>query len=157
MRLVFRTLLASVFVGLVVALGYGGFSHSRVRAQTYSAHVVMVDNEAPFVPAGNPDIGSYGFAPQHVSVQQGQSIAFDNPASNKRPHTVTSITWSGMPPARTLASGTMFDSSPTADQYIVPGSSWTLDTSAMAPGQYLYFCSIHPWMTGSFSVEPAAQ
>src|SRR5207249_4883363 len=77
------------------------------------------------------------------------------PAGNTYPHTVTSITWTGMAPTRTLTSGLLFDSSPTREQYLLPGDSFTLDTTTLDPGQYLYYCTLHPWMVGSITVAPA--
>jgi plastocyanin len=40
---------------------------------------------------------------------------------------------------------------------IQPGNTWTLDTSTLeAPsGQYTYYCWLHPWMVGNFTVMPA--
>jgi len=95
-----------------------------------------------------------------ISLVEGTSwllgLEFDNPAGNNFPHTVTSITWTGQAPDRTLASGQAFNSSPTRADYIMPGSSYILDTSTLMPGQYLYYCAIHPWMVGTFTVTPAS-
>jgi plastocyanin len=154
MRLATRTLLASALVALVAALGLGAIAHSRAIA--YNAHVEMIDNDAAFRPAGNPGIGIWGFGPEHLSVTQGDQIVFDNPAGNKQSHTVTSLSWTGSSPYRSLDVGAKFDSSPTRDQAIAPGSSWSLDTSTLDPGQYDYYCSIHPWMVGSFTVTAPA-
>lgn len=86
---------------------------------------------------------------------KGEKITFDNPAGNNRPHTVTSITWSGTAPTRTLESGTKFDSSPTLEMRITPGNSFTLDTTDLDAGNYVYYCTLHPWMVGTFTVTPA--
>jgi plastocyanin len=118
-------------------------------------HVMMVDNDAQPYPAA-VGVGYYAFAPVHITVAQGQQIVFDNPSTNLRPHTVTSLSWTGRSPYRDLQVGTAFDSSPATDDVITPGSSWTLDTSALDPDQYTYYCTVHPWMTGTFTVVPAA-
>ena len=34
----------------------------------------------------------------------------------------------------------------------MPGSSFVLDTSTLDAGQYVYYCTIHPWMVGTFTV-----
>jgi plastocyanin len=133
-----------------------------VRAQrhatAFTPRVTIIQNDAQFSPADAEGVGQWSYAPDHLAVMQGEQIEFDNPATNSFPHTVTSITWTGMAPARTLASGQAFDSSPTRETYIQPGQSWTLDTSTLMPGQYLYYCTIHPWMAGSFTVlAPAGQ
>jgi plastocyanin len=129
---------------LVAVTGLGG---GHVAA--YTPRVLMVDNDAPFAPAGNPGLGLWGFAPAHLAVYQGEALVFENPATNKRPHTVTSLTWGGTPTARTLESGTLFDST-----IVMPGNTFTLDTTPLPPGQYVYYCTLHPWMLGTVTVEP---
>ena len=77
-----------------------------------------------------------------------------NPASNKRPHSVTSISLGGMPFENSLVAGARFDSSPTREALVTPGNSWVLDTSGLDAGNYAYYCRIHPWMVGQVSVLP---
>jgi hypothetical protein len=55
---------------------------------------------------------------------------------------------------RTLTHGAAFDSSPTREEVLMPGSSWSLDTSSLEAAQYLYYCWLHPWMVGSITVSP---
>lgn len=131
-------------------------SSATVQAQTVkdASRVTIYDSNVNFTP-GNPAEGEWGYAPVHIAVKQGASIEFDNPASNNFPHTVTSIGWSGTAPDRTLTSGVQFNSSPTKDAYIMPGASFTLDTTTLDPGQYDFYCTIHPWMVGTLTVEPA--
>jgi plastocyanin len=45
-----------------------------------------------------------------------------------------------------------FDSLTVAPNGILPGTSFTLDTSNLAPGTYHYFCDFHPWMQGTLTV-----
>jgi plastocyanin len=119
--------------------------------------IMIVDMEAPGVP-GNPEQGSWGFSPFHVNAVKGDTIMFMQGENAFRPHTVTSITWSGQAPTRELASAKTFDSSPSQAEYLQKGMSWTLDTSALDPGQLLYYCTIHPWMVGTISLAaPAAE
>ncbi|HZU78040.1 MAG TPA: plastocyanin/azurin family copper-binding protein [Dehalococcoidia bacterium] len=142
-------LAAALLAGLVRSGTPVGPVHAQAVKDT--ARVVIVDSNATFSPA-NEYLGQWGFAPSHVTVTQGEPIEFDNPAGNFFPHTVTSITWSGSPTSRTLTVGAAFNSSPTNDAFLTPGTSFTLDTSTLQPGQYLYFCSIHPWMVGTITV-----
>jgi plastocyanin len=114
---------------------------------------VPVSNNTPSLT--DPYTGTWSFAPSHLYVRQGTPVEFDNPSTNSFPHTVTSLTWSGSPTNRTLASGTLFNSSPTNAEFIRPGGSWTLDTSSLTPGLYVFYCSLHPWMSGTITVAPA--
>ncbi|MHB8574774.1 MAG: cupredoxin domain-containing protein [Dehalococcoidia bacterium] len=157
MRFAARFFVAAAAVTAGLAIGGGSGSHGLVHAQMVkdTARVVIVDGNDSFTP-GNDFLGNWGFAPGHVAVHQGETIEFDNSAGNAFPHTVTSITWTGAAPDRTLVSGDTFNSSPTKADYVMPGSSWVLDTSTLDPGQYVYYCAIHPWMVGTFTVEPAS-
>lgn len=152
MRRISRFLAAPVLMALVLAASATVVLHARTNA--YTARVIMYDNDGQFNFV-DPGTGEWTFAPSHVEVAQGEPIVFENPASNKRPHAVVSIAAGGTPFDRTLTSGSLFNSSPTAADLIMPGNSWTLDTSSLEPAHYTYFCSLHPWMVGSFTVtEP---
>lgn len=153
MRMVARTLIASAILGLGLAAGSGVHAHSGALAAT--PRVLMYDNDGSFQGI-DPVLSEWGFIPDTLVVSQGAQIVFDNPASNLRPHSISSISWSGAPPHNTLDIGAKFNSSPTADQFIMPGSTWTLDTATLDPGRYDFFCSIHPWMVGSITVTPAS-
>lgn len=148
---------ATALVGML-SFGAAHVLRPNTAAQAQAAkdapRVTIYDTNVNFT-AGNPAEGEWGFAPAHIAVPQGTQIEFDNPASNNFPHTVTSIAWSGTAPDRTLDSGTQFNSSPTKDAYIMPGGSYILDTSTLDPGQYDFYCTIHPWMVGTLTVEPA--
>jgi plastocyanin len=119
--------------------------------------VTIVDQEAPAVP-GNPAQGAWGYSPFHVDAVKGDTITFVQSETAFRPHTVTSISWTGQAPTRELASATTFDSSPSQAEYLQKGMTWTLDTSSLDPGHILYYCTIHPWMVGTVSLTaPAAE
>ncbi len=157
MGLRLRTLAGLGVAGAVVLTCWqAGVQHTPLaRAQTVKnmARVTIVDSNVAFDATGIEKEGYWGFGPQHIDVHQGDQIQFDNPTSNNFPHTVTSSSWGGTPVARTLDSGLKFNSSPTREESITPGGSWLLDTSTLTPGQYLYYCTIHPWMVGTLSVE----
>jgi plastocyanin len=149
---------ATLVLATASLVGVRGHIHSGATAHAQQVkdtpRITLEDSNASFA-AGNTYLGTWSFAPAHVAVTRGEMVEFDNPSSNYFPHTVTSLSWSGTAPDRTLASGTLFNSSPTKDQYIAPGSSWMLDTSTLDPGQYVYYCTVHPWMVGTLTVEPA--
>lgn len=160
-RIMGRRAVVRAAVGLVVAgtltIGAGApieVGHGATVAAAAPARVLMYDNGGIFAP-GDVDTGMWTYTPNHIDVVKGEPIEFVNPAGNARPHTVTSISASGPVPTRTLASGMLFDSSPTREDFISPGSTWTLDTSTLDAGQYTYYCTIHPWMVGTFTLTPA--
>lgn len=151
MRTAIRSIVAAFLFGLVLAGGSGFAAHQTATA--YTPRVIMIDNDGTFTP-GDEGTGMWGYSPAHLSILQGEPIVFDNPASNFRPHNVVSITYSGDAFARVLESGSRFNSSPTRETLVTPGNSWTLDTTDLGPGHYLYYCSLHPWMLGTFTVTP---
>jgi plastocyanin len=141
---------------LVLALTLGLFWVADVTlASAYSPTVTMIDNDAP-TPNQSIDIGQgyWGYGPQLVHVKRGEQVTFTNPATNRRPHSVTSITLGGMPFENNLVAGARFDSSPTRETLVTPGSSFSLDTSTLDAGNYAYYCRIHPWMVGQLTVLP---
>jgi plastocyanin len=151
MRTVARILSGSLLIGLVLVLGTGAKSHSSALAST--ARVFLYDNDGAFR-GGDPATGLWGFYPNQLAVVQGAPIVFESASVNHFPHTVTSFSVSRSGATRTLESGTEFASSPTPDLNITPGTSYTLDTSSLDPGHYAFYCSIHTWMVGSFTVMP---
>jgi plastocyanin len=78
-------------------------------------------------------IDNFAFAPQHLTVKAGTTVTWTN--EDDIPHTVTS-------------SNKAFRSKAldTNDKF-----SFTFTT----PGEYEYFCSLHPHMTGAIVVEAA--
>lgn len=76
------------------------------------------------------DIDQFTFTPQQVTVKAGTTVTWIN--DDDVPHTV--------------ASSTKFFKSKALDKF-----SFTFTT----PGNYEYFCSIHPHMTGAIVVEAA--
>jgi plastocyanin len=85
---------------------------------------------------GNPD-----YDPDEVTVKKGNTILVDN--VDTMPHTVTNGK-SGSDPT----SGKLFDTS-----IINGGDSAEMDTSTIDAGTYPYYCMVHPYMTGSLTVE----
>lgn len=149
MRPVVRLLVVPLLLGFALVVGSGALAQQPSGPP--APRVLMFDNGGTFAP-GDPATGQWTYVPAHITVTRGETITFDNPAGNFRPHTVTSITWEGQAPTRTLISGARFDSSPTREALIMPGGSFALDTTDLEPGHYLYYCTLHPWMVGTFTV-----
>jgi plastocyanin len=116
---------------------------------------VFVDNDAPPVNQGiDAKQSAWGYGPTQIVVTKGEMVTFMNPADNKRPHSVTSLSLAGPSFENGMAAGAKFDSSPSRETLVTPGNSWTLDTGTLDPGTYAYFCRIHPWMVGEVTVLP---
>lgn len=103
-----------------------------------------------YLPSGsvnaNPTDTTAPFLVDYPTVQ-GDSITFTN--ADTHPHTVTACLapCTALHPERSAA----FDGD-------IPqlGDQFTIDTSRLPAGKYHYFCEMHPWMRGSFSVSPRA-
>jgi plastocyanin len=78
---------------------------------------------------GNPD-----YEPDPVTVQQGDGVEWVN--EDNAPHTVTS-TQEGV-----------FDSG-----LINPAASWVLNSAEIAPAEYEYFCTLHPFMVATLVIS----
>jgi plastocyanin len=85
--------------------------------------------------------GSPDYDPDELTVKKGDTITVDN--VDTMPHTVTNGE-SGSDPN----SGKLFDTS-----IINGGDSAEIDTSAVDAGAHPYYCMVHPYMTGSLTVE----
>jgi cytochrome c oxidase subunit 2 len=85
---------------------------------------------------GNPD-----YDPKELTVKKGDKILVDN--VDTMPHTVTNGE-SGSDPN----SGKLFDTS-----IINGGDSAQIDTSTVDAGTHPYYCMVHPYMTGTLTVE----
>jgi plastocyanin len=85
---------------------------------------------------GTPD-----YDPDALTVKKGDKINVDN--VDTMPHTVTNGE-SGSDPN----SGKLFDTS-----IINGGASAEIDTSTVDAGTHPYYCMVHPYMTGSLTVE----
>jgi len=142
----------AVATAIVLALGTAWvYSTSPVKAD--GPMISFVDNDAP--PASqaiDARQSAWGFSPSQLVVKKGEQVMFMNPESGKRPHSATSITPGGQAFENALTAGAKFDSSPAREALVTPGNSWTLDTSTLDPGNYAFYCRIHPWMVGELTV-----
>src|SRR5215204_2877082 len=85
---------------------------------------------------GNPD-----FDPDELKVKKGDKITVNN--ADTMPHTVTNGE-SGSDPN----SGKLFDTS-----IINGGDSAEIDTATVDAGAHPFYCMVHPYMTGTLTVE----
>jgi cytochrome c oxidase subunit II len=85
--------------------------------------------------------GSPDYDPDELTVKKGDKITVDN--ADTMPHTVTNGK-SGSDPT----SGKLFDTS-----IINGGDSAEIDTATVDAGAHPYYCMVHPYMTGSLTVE----
>jgi plastocyanin len=91
--------------------------------------------------AGSSIQGSPDYDPDELTVAAGSEVTVTN--DDTLPHTVTSGTGPTDP-----NSAQLFDTS-----LINGGESATLSLAQVAPGQYGYYCLVHPYMTGSIVVQ----
>jgi plastocyanin len=81
---------------------------------------------------GNPD-----YDPDPITIKQGDGAQWTN--EDNAPHTVTSRQQG------------LFDSG-----LINAGDTWLLNTAEIAPAQYEYFCTLHPFMVATLVVSDGA-
>jgi plastocyanin len=84
---------------------------------------------------GNPD-----YDPKELSVKKGNIIKVDN--VDLMPHTVTNGAGPNDP-----NSAKIFDTS-----LIMGGESGILQTEEVDAGDYTYYCTVHPYMTGTLKI-----
>ena len=85
--------------------------------------------------------GSPNFNPDTLTVKKGDKITVTN--KDTLPHTVTSGTGPADP-----NNAKQFDTS-----IIEAGKTADIQTTNLSPGQYPFFCSVHPYMTGKLVVQ----
>ncbi|HEY1297668.1 MAG TPA: beta-propeller fold lactonase family protein [Chloroflexota bacterium] len=128
-----RSVKATVPVGnaprkIVVQPGPSASSVSATANPGVAANPSVAVN--PVASASDVSIASFAFAPKSLTVQAGQSVTFTN--NDSVAHTTTGAAW---------------DSGD-----IQPGGTYTL-TAPSSPGSYAFHCSIHPFMTGTLTVQ----
>jgi plastocyanin len=107
---------------------------------------------APAAPAGPPGTpltilegssiqGSPDFDPDALTVKKGDKITVTN--KDTLPHTVTSGTGPTDP-----NSAKQFDTS-----IVEPGATADIETTNITPGDYPFYCTVHPYMMGNLVVQ----
>jgi plastocyanin len=93
------------------------------------------------IPAGAATPGNPAYAPDPLTVTKGDVITVTN--DDTVPHTVTS----GAGP-QDPNSATLFDTS-----IMMAGDTAQIDTASLEAGDYAYYCTVHPFMTGTITVQ----
>jgi plastocyanin len=93
------------------------------------------------IPAGSSTPGNPAYAPDPLTVTAGDVITVTN--DDTVPHTVTS----GAGP-QDPNSGTLFDTS-----IMMAADTAQIDTASLEAGDYAYYCTVHPFMTGTLTVQ----
>jgi cytochrome c oxidase subunit 2 len=93
------------------------------------------------IPAGAATPGNPAYSPDTLTVTKGEIIAVSN--DDTAPHTVTS----GATPGDADA-GQLFDTS-----IIMPAGKAEIDTSTIEAGEHPFHCTVHPFMTGTMTVQ----
>ena len=93
------------------------------------------------IPNGASVQGNPAYEPNPLTVNVGDTIAVEN--KDIAPHTVTNGKDATDP-----TMGKLFDTS-----IINAGDSAEIVTASVDPGEYAFFCSVHPYMTGTLTVQ----
>jgi cytochrome c oxidase subunit 2 len=93
------------------------------------------------IPAGASTAGNPSYSPATLTVSKGDVITVSN--DDTAPHTVTN----GATPGDADA-GKLFDTS-----IIMPAATATIDTASLEAGEHPFHCTVHPFMTGSLTVQ----
>ena len=110
-------------------------TESKVDPATVKADVTLTILEGAST-QGNPD-----YDPKELSVKKGNVIKVEN--LDPIPHTVTNGEGPNDP-----NSAKIFDTG-----LIMGGESGILQTEEINAGEYTYYCTVHPYMTGTLKVE----
>lgn len=113
--------------------GYGQAPRMGVYGHAPSRDAKRADQAAPSAGEGEISISQMRFAPATVEVKAGETVTWRNNGAGM-PHTVSGR-GEGGPNSGTLGSGQAF--------------SHTFDE----PGEYEYYCALHPGMTGKVIVQ----
>jgi len=93
------------------------------------------------IPAGASTAGNPAYAPDTLTVKKGDVITVSN--DDTAPHTVTN----GASPSDADA-GKLFDTS-----IIMPAATAQIDTATVEAGDHPFHCTVHPFMTGTLTVQ----
>lgn len=125
--------LTALAVLFLFASGLAHMSNYSATAQG-TASVTTVSMSKGSQSPDNPEF----YVPAEVTVKAGQTITWKN--EDTAIHTATS--------GENSTPDGKFDTS-----LVSPGQSSKPQTMPSEPGEYSYFCTLHPWMTGTVTVS----
>jgi cytochrome c oxidase subunit 2 len=114
----------------------GGTNETGASAPAATAAAATIK-----IPQGASVQGNPAYDPDSITVKAGDTIAVEN--EDSAPHTVTNGKDATDPNV-----GKLFDTS-----IINAGDSGEIATTDLKPGEYPFHCSVHPYMTGSMTVQ----
>jgi len=110
-------------------------AESKVDPATVKADATLTILEGAAT-QGSPD-----YDPKELSVKKGNIIKVEN--ADSLPHTVTNGAGANDP-----NSAKIFDTS-----LIMGGEAGIVQTEEIDAGEYTYYCTVHPYMTGTLKIE----
>jgi cytochrome c oxidase subunit 2 len=119
----------------------GSSSTNDTSASAPSASTATVAAATLTIPQGASVQGNPSYDPDPITVKVGDTIAVEN--KDTTPHTVTSGKDATDPNM-----GKLFDTS-----IINAGDSANIVTADLKPGEYAFFCAVHPYMKGILTVQ----
>jgi plastocyanin len=119
----------------------GGANDTGSNATTPAATTTAAAAATLTIPNGASVQGNPAYEPNPLTVKVGDTIAVEN--KDIAPHTVTNGKDATDP-----TMGKLFDTS-----IINAGDSAEIVAAGLDPGEYPYFCSVHPYMTGTLTVQ----
>jgi plastocyanin len=125
--------LTALAVPFLFALGLADMSNYSAAAQESESGTTVSMSKGSQSP-DNPEF----FVPAEVTVKAGETITWEN--EDTAIHTATS--------GENSTPDGKFDTS-----LVSPGQSSKPQTMPSEPGEYSYFCTLHPWMTGTVTVS----
>jgi plastocyanin len=118
----------------------GGANDTGSNTTTPAATTTSAVAATLTIPNGASVQGNPAYDPSQLTVKAGDTIAVEN--KDIAPHTVTNGKDATDP-----TMGKLFDTS-----IINAGDSAEI-AAELDPGEYAYFCSVHPYMTGTLTVQ----
>jgi plastocyanin len=118
-----------------------GANDTGSNATTPAATTTAAAAATLTIPNGASVQGNPAYEPNPLTVKVGDTIAVEN--KDIAPHTVTNGKDATDP-----TMGKLFDTS-----IINAGDSAEIVAAGLDPGEYPYFCSVHPYMTGTLTVQ----
>ncbi|HYY67721.1 MAG TPA: cupredoxin domain-containing protein [Nitrososphaeraceae archaeon] len=125
--------LTALAVSFLFALGLASMSNYSATAQESESEMTVSMSKGSQAP-DNPEF----YVPAEVTVKAGETITWEN--EDTAIHTATS--------GENATPDGKFDTS-----LVSPGQSSKPQTMPSEPGEYSYFCTLHPWMTGTVIVS----